>query len=160
MPGDTMRRLTRKGTVMSDQPGITMDDLTWIRRDQFVYYLEMARALGDPNHWPRFRDDLLRALTAAFSLDVDDPDAGWTSHGNRQRALHVLELVASRHDPDSDWRGFFDELWASRGHIRPDLAPAADRRTTEPQRALSAPVSQRAPVPVDSLDDPSQKEDT
>ena len=33
---------------MFDRPGIDLDDLVWIHRDQFVHYLQLAFALGDP----------------------------------------------------------------------------------------------------------------
>ncbi len=55
---------------MFDGPGIGVEDLAWIHRDQFVHYVQLAHALGDPTDWSRLRHDLLRALTAAFGLDA------------------------------------------------------------------------------------------
>lgn len=53
---------------MFDRPGIDLDrDLEWIRRDQYVYYLEIAHALGDPTGSATVRNDMADALSAAFS---------------------------------------------------------------------------------------------
>jgi hypothetical protein len=42
-----------------DQPGIGDEDLAWIHHDPFVYYVQLAHALGEPGDWPRLRQDLL-----------------------------------------------------------------------------------------------------
>lgn len=107
---------------MFDRPGvgIGVDDLAWIYRDEFVHYVELAHALGDPGDWPRFQEDLLRALTAAFGLDARDVNG----HGltPRQRvARELLDGLHLRHDPATDWPAFFDTLWSRRHAIRPDL---------------------------------------
>lgn len=34
--------------MMFDKPGIGPEDLAWIERDPYVYYVEMAHHLGDP----------------------------------------------------------------------------------------------------------------
>jgi hypothetical protein len=96
---------------MFDRPGIGVDDLAWIHRDQFVHYIQLAHALSDPGNWSRFRHDLRRALTAAFGLD-----------NNAARGLlAVLDEIRRHHDPATDWPGFFDTLWNRRHAIRPDL---------------------------------------
>jgi hypothetical protein len=108
---------------MFDRPGIGVEDLDWIHRDQFVHYVQLAHALGDPGDWSRFREDLMRALTAAFGLDAEYATGGLTP---RQRhALKVLDKVWADHDPATDWPAFFDTLWNRRHAIRPDL-PAPD----------------------------------
>jgi hypothetical protein len=97
--------------------------LAWIHRDQFVHYIQLAHALGDPGDWSRFREDLMRALTAAFGLDAEYATGQLTP---RQRnALEVLDKVWADHDPTTDWPAFFNTLWNRRHAIRPDL-PAPD----------------------------------
>jgi hypothetical protein len=99
------------------------DCLAWIHRDQFVHYIQLAHALGDPGDWSRFREDLMRALTAAFGLDAEYATGQLTP---RQRnALEVLDKVWADHDPTTDWPAFFNTLWNRRHAIRPDL-PAPD----------------------------------
>ena len=105
---------------MFDRPGIGIEDLPWIHRDQFVHYIQVAHALSNPHDWPRLREDLMQALTAAFGLD-----AGSTS-GERltpppQRALDVLDDIRVHHNPAREWPAFFDMLWTRRHAIRPDL---------------------------------------
>ena len=104
---------------MFDQPGIAIEELNWIHRDQFVHYVELAHALGDPHDWPRLREDLLRALTAAFGLDAGSVHG--TQFTSRQlRAGEVLDDIRRHHDPASDWPTFFDALWSGRHAIRTD----------------------------------------
>lgn len=105
---------------MFDRPGIGLDDLPWIYRDQFVHYVELAHALGDPHDWPRLRQDLLRALTAAFGLDAGNLNSDRLSPRQR-RALELLDEIRHRHDPAADWPAFFGALWDQRRAIRPDL---------------------------------------
>ena len=105
---------------MFDGPGITIDDLPWIHRDQFVHYLQLAHAFSDPSDWPRFRDDLLQALTAAFGLDAGHADGERPTPAQR-RALDVLDEIRPQHDPTAQWPAFFDTLWSRRQVIRPDL---------------------------------------
>lgn len=110
---------------MFEQPGIGIDEMAWIQRDQFVYYVELAHALGDTGDWPRLRDDLLQALTAAFGLEVDQPDDPTRARDQRtcrqSRALMLLTEIRTRHDPDGDWQRFFDALWDARRRMRADL---------------------------------------
>ena len=105
---------------MFDRSGISTDDLSWIQRDEFVHYVELAYGVSDAHDWTRFREALLAALTAAFALDAD-------SHGGRlsprqRRALQLLDEIRREHDPAADWPAFFDTLWSRRHAIRPDLA--------------------------------------
>lgn len=95
---------------MFDRNGVGIDDLAWIRRDQYVHYTTLAHQLGDPHDWPRFRHDLADAITAAFGL-----------HPRRQRVLDLLDAVRTHHGPATNWPAFFDALWARRHEIRPDL---------------------------------------
>ncbi|MBA2529269.1 MAG: hypothetical protein H0V19_04805 [Euzebyales bacterium] len=78
---------------MFDRPGIGVEDLAWIHRDQFVYYVQLAHALGDPTDWSGLRHDLLRALTAAFGLDA--AMGGWAHAATASRA------ACPRRDPPS-----------------------------------------------------------
>lgn len=105
---------------MFDLPGISVDDLPWIHRDQFVHYIELAHALGDPADWPGFRTDLLRALTAAFGLDAPSRSAAELTP-RQHRAVQLLEDIHREHEPATDWRRFFKALWSRRHVIRPDL---------------------------------------
>lgn len=45
---------------MFDRAGIAAEELAWIQRDQFVYYVELAYALSDPHDWPVLRQHLGR----------------------------------------------------------------------------------------------------
>ena len=105
---------------MFSQPGIGVEDLAWIHRDQFVHYVELAHALGDPDDWARFRDQLLCALTAAFGLVVRGLNGDRLTPDERH-TLQVLDQVRWRHDPATDWPAFFELLWNRRRAIRPDL---------------------------------------
>ena len=108
------------GVTLFDQPGISIRDLDWIHRDQFVHYVELAHALGDPSDWAGFREDLLRAVAAAFGLAADDSNG----EGHTQTSGHALQIIdqaREEHDPATDWPGFFDLLWSRRHAIRPDL---------------------------------------
>lgn len=96
----------------------------WIARDQFVYFVTMERELGTPGDWPQFRDRLVAALTAAFGLDTIWTDLPPETQQRRvaQRlsaAYGLVDSVAARHDPVTDWDGFFDALWAGRDRLRP-----------------------------------------
>lgn len=63
-PHATVTAVT-EGAPVFDQPGIDLDhDLAWIHRDQYVYLIEIAHALGNPDDWASFRDDLAEALAA------------------------------------------------------------------------------------------------
>lgn len=102
---------------MFDQPGIGMEDLAWIQRDQFTHYVSMARSTHDPADWPTLRAALVEALTAAFSLD----DEFSCRSGEVEVARAVLDSVRHAFDPKVEWNEFEDALWARRHEIRPDL---------------------------------------
>ena len=93
--------------------GIGVEDLAWIHRDQFLHYLTVTRATGNPADWPRFRCALVEALEAAFGLGPEEAGPGG--------AVSVVECVRHTCDPASDWDGFMEELWRHRRSIRADL---------------------------------------
>ena len=106
---------------MFDRPGIGLDDLPWIHRDQYVHYVELAHALSNPHDWPLLRRDLLNALTAAFGLGRGDGN-GHPFTTRQHRALEVLDEIRCQHDPATDWPAFFNALWERLHAIRPDLS--------------------------------------
>ena len=105
---------------MFDRPGIGLDDLAWIHRDQYVHYVELAHILSTAHDWPLLRQDLLDALTAAFGRGPSDAN-GHPYTSRQRRALEVLDEIRGQHDPATDWPDFFDVLWQRRHAIRPDL---------------------------------------
>lgn len=105
---------------MFDQPGIGVEDLPWIHRDQFVHYVDLAHVLGDPEDWSRFRGDLLRALTAAFGLAAGGVNGDRLTPAEHH-ALQIFDQVRYQHDPATDWAAFFELLWSRRHAIRPNL---------------------------------------
>lgn len=96
--------------TMFDQPGIALDDLTWIQCDEFVHYFTLAYELGHPSDWSAFRQDLLIATAAAFGLEAGSGEA----HCDRQDILDRLDGIRREHDPVRDWPGFMERLWAAR----------------------------------------------
>ena len=94
----------------------------WIERDQFVYFVTMARELGDPENWETFRHELVSALKVAWGLDAIRLDLP-ADRQERQRAqriaaaYEVVDMARARHDPLKGWDGFFDALWATRGPL-------------------------------------------
>jgi hypothetical protein len=119
----------------------------WIERDQFVYFVTMARELGDPEDWGRFRDQLVSALKAAWGLDAIwrnlPPDR--QAHRRAQRIKSTYEIVdedRTRHDPLTDWDAYFDALWAAETpwSNRPESLPP-----TETWRVSSAAEEARLP---------------
>ena len=95
----------------------------WVERDQFVYFVTMERELGVPGDWNEFRHGLVSALTAAFGLDtiwldLPEPVQRHQVQCRRDRAYAVVDEVRARHDPATDWDGFFDALWAARHRLR------------------------------------------
>ena len=98
--------------------GISVNDVAWIQRDQFLHYINGARRDGDPDDWASFRLVLADALDAAFGFEGADtpcPDA------HRRAALDVVDRSRATSDPVSCWASFVDGVWAGRREIRPDL---------------------------------------
>jgi hypothetical protein len=87
-------------------------------RDQFVHHVQLADSLGDPGDWSRLRQDLLRALTAAFGLDAG---TGFALTQQQTGALHLLDEIHLQHDPAIHWPTFLETLWRRRHDIRVDL---------------------------------------
>jgi hypothetical protein len=106
---------------LDDDPDV-VGTPSWIERDQFVYFLTMARELGDPHDWPVFRGELVAALRAAWGFDALwlhlDRDG---QHARRDariaRAYDILDQTRQRHDPAVNWEEFAASLWASRGPL-------------------------------------------
>ena len=115
-------------TVNGVQHELLGDHRVWgspafIERDQFVYFVTLARELGDPADWPGFREELVAALTAAWGLDaiwshLDVETQRQRTNGRLQRAYALVDELRSRHDPLTDWDRFFEGLWAARGPLR------------------------------------------
>jgi hypothetical protein len=107
------------------------DEAVWgspafVERDQFVYFVTMAHELADPTDWPAFRDELVAALNAAWGLDTVWVELAPRAQARRtaerfQWAYALVDAVRRRHDPSTDWDGFFDALWAGRGPLREGL---------------------------------------
>lgn len=106
---------------MFHRTGIGLDDLEWIHRDQFVYYVELANTLNISHDWPLLRRHLLDALIAAFGLNDEDQDDSRNPTPPQRRTLAVLDKIRDQHDPATDWHSFLDALWKQRHTIRPDL---------------------------------------
>ena len=91
----------------------------WIEREQFVYFVTMARELGDPGDWSTFRDQLVAALRAAWGLDTIWLHLSVEAQQRRRasriaRAYEVVDGVRGSHDPLSQWESFSHALWAAR----------------------------------------------
>jgi hypothetical protein len=107
---------------MFESPGIDADDMAWIERDQFVYFTEMERQLGDPRDWPRFRHGLALTLQAALGIDpctVEGGHVGGAVTGVAPPVLASLDSARRRHDPATEWDGFIDRVWSDRRLLRP-----------------------------------------
>lgn len=114
----------------ANQMGLDLDDdasvfgsAAFVERDQFVYFVTLARELGDPADWPGFRDELVTALNAAWGLDTIWSDLPAEVQRERtatrlQRAHEILDEVRQHHDPLCDWDRFVDVLWDSRSRLR------------------------------------------
>lgn len=115
---------------MFDQSSIGIEDLACIHRDQFVHYLQLAHALGDPQDGSGFRQALLSALTAAFGLaagmDVGRPRREERPCGSSIRSACSTALAA-------DWPTFFGTLSSRRHDIRADLPRARPARRLVPR---------------------------
>ena len=91
----------------------------WIEREQFVYFVTMARELGDPGDWSTFRDQLVAALRAAWGLDTIWLHLAAEEQQRRRAAriataYEVVDAVRGGHDPLTQWEAFSDALWAAR----------------------------------------------
>jgi hypothetical protein len=125
-------------TLAVDDDPTVIGTSAWIERDQFVYFVTMARELGDPEDWGTFRDQLVSALKAAWGLDAiwRNLPADRQAHRRAQRLATTYEIVDEvhpRHDPLTDWDAYFDALWAAAqppGANRPESAPT-ETRTVE-----------------------------
>ena len=98
--------------------GISVNEVAWIQREQFLHFINGARRDGNPDDWASFRLVLADALDAAFgfeSADTPCPDA------HRRAALDVVDRSRATSDPVSCWASVVDGVWARRREIRPDL---------------------------------------
>lgn len=92
---------------MPIEPGIDIEDLASIERDQFVYFMAMEHELNDPTDWPKFREGLVNALAVAYGWD---PSAeAWSQR--RQHAVDVLDGARGAANPSTDWLKFRDKVW-------------------------------------------------
>ena len=112
--------------AMKDGEQAVWGSAGFITRDQFVYFVTLAREKGDPADWPRFRVELVDALTAAWGLDTRWTDLDRDAREGevaqrRRRAFDLVDQVRSRHDPLCDWDRFFDALWEGRARVREPL---------------------------------------
>ena len=113
-------------TLDVDSDPTVVGTSAWIERDQFVYFVTMARELGDPGNWATFRDQLVAALRAAWGLDAMWSDLAADRQQRRRgdrlaTAYEIVDAARLRHDPLTDWDKYFDALWAAR-------APLVDSR--------------------------------
>jgi hypothetical protein len=109
-------------TEAVDDDPMVIGTSAWIERDQFVYFVTMARQLGDPADWLTFRDQLVSALKAAWGLDAIwlNLPADRQAHRRAQRiksTYDIVDEVRTRHDPLTDWDAYFDALWAARSPL-------------------------------------------
>jgi hypothetical protein len=109
-------------TLDVDDDPTVLGTSAWIERDQFVYFVTLARELGDPEDWPTFRDQLVSALKTAWGLDAIwlHLPADRQEHRSAQRIATTYEIVdevRTHHDPLTDWDAYFDALWAARGPL-------------------------------------------
>ena len=105
--------------VSADDDPEVVGTSAWIEREQFVYFATMARELGDPGDWSRFRDQLVAALRAAWGLDTIwlhlTADEQHRRRASRiATAYEVVDVVRGDHDPLTQWEAFSDALWAAR----------------------------------------------
>ncbi len=95
-----------------DEPGISPDDLDWVERDEFIYYLELHHQLDDPDNWPGYKTGLLDTLHATIAHGISDAGPGSRDEGTLHEDLvATLEAIRSRHSPVRDWPAFRRELW-------------------------------------------------
>ena len=104
--------------------GVGPEEIGWIQREQFAYFLEAERRITDPADWRTFRLRLVVALTASWGLDTRYP-AHLLRHEllsiPQRRALHLLDHIHLHRNPVSDWTAFREALWTRRHELRHDL---------------------------------------
>lgn len=105
-----------------DDDAAVFGTAAFVERDQFVYFVTLARELYDPADWPGFRGELVAALNAAWGLDTiwSDLPAGvqrQRTETRLQRALELVDEVRRLHDPLSDWDRYAAALWDARHHL-------------------------------------------
>jgi len=112
--------VTRKSN--SEAEGVC-EQLDWIRREQFTYYLTIAYMVTDPTDWPAFRRAIYGGLEAALGLapprptgPYPDPRATPDPEPQRQ-ALALLDEIRDRFDPAINWLGFAFTLWDRRHEL-------------------------------------------
>jgi len=99
---------------MIDVPGIGAREIAEIERDQFVYFTEMERWLGDPGDRASFRTGLALAIRAAFGLAIASDDSNDADDGRARTPEAVLDRAWQSHDPAVDWPAFIDRVWNDR----------------------------------------------
>ena len=107
---------------MFDEGGFGPEEIAWIERDQYVYFVTLAHELTGTADWPALREELVAALTAAWGLTTIWGHLDRAANERRateriRRAFVVLDQVRARHDPAEDWEAFFDALWEARGPL-------------------------------------------
>lgn len=90
---------------MFDGPGISVDDVAVIEREQFVYFMEMERETGDVSDWSAFRAGLGDAIATALGWEPADAQRG-------AEVIALLDAACEVADPSTDWPRFSDEVWA------------------------------------------------
>ena len=108
--------------VSVDQASGIVGTSAWIEREQFVYFVTMARELGDPGDWSAFRDQLVAALRAAWGLDTIWLHLTGEEQQRRRSsriatAYEVVDAVRGDHDPLTQWEAFADALWDARAPL-------------------------------------------
>jgi hypothetical protein len=125
LPVDSGRlttRLERDPPMLDDhhEPGIPLRLLPWLERMQFQRSITDAYRERRPDIWLPFRDELHRALSAAFGLNspwvipaghVEAPRID-TQH---RRLAELLDQARERFDPAVQWEEYREIVWAGRG---------------------------------------------
>lgn len=106
---------------VDDDPEV-VGSSAWIEREQFVYFVTMARELGNPSDWQSFRDELVSALRAAWGIDavwlhLDEPARKARRASRLACAYAVVDQARDNSDPAGDWDAFMAALWSLRGPL-------------------------------------------
>ena len=116
-----------------DEPGIPLRILPWLERMQFQRSVTDTYREHRPDDWPRFRDALYCALSAAFGLNGSlgdrDPSAEAARVDSQHRRLgKLLDQARERFDPAMQWEEFREIVWTGRDLGPTDVSgPAATR---------------------------------